>query len=83
MRLTSRSLDLDSYSLLNTPLKGKLVHFSHRVRSQHMGLNEQFAAVSGPLFALLTVLFAAALSHPDPTVRARAERLLAVIFRAR
>ncbi|WP_405591779.1 hypothetical protein [Streptomyces sp. NBC_01092] len=48
-----------------------------------MGLNEQFAAVSGPLFALLTVLFAAALSHPDPTVRARAERLLAVIFRAR
>ncbi|MFE9407387.1 hypothetical protein ACFYN0_01080 [Streptomyces sp. NPDC006704] len=43
----------------------------------------QFAAFSSPLFALLTVLVAVALSHPEPQVRARAERLLAVIFRVR
>ncbi|WP_159053467.1 hypothetical protein [Streptomyces regalis] len=48
-----------------------------------MGLDTQFATFSSPLLAVLTVLFAAALAHPDPQVRARAERLLAVIFRAR
>ncbi|MFF0744205.1 hypothetical protein ACFYVL_27785 [Streptomyces sp. NPDC004111] len=40
------------------------------------------AAVSAPFFALLTVLLAVAMAHPDPEVRARAERLLGVIFRA-
>ncbi|WP_330434525.1 hypothetical protein OIC43_09270 [Streptomyces sp. NBC_00825] len=37
----------------------------------------QFIAFSGPPTALLT------LAHPERRVRARAERLLAVIFRAR
>ncbi|MFI2204664.1 hypothetical protein ACH47Z_28530 [Streptomyces sp. NPDC020192] len=41
--------------------------------------------IAAPLIppALLTVLFAAALAHPDPQVRARAERIIGVIFRAR
>ncbi|MDQ0790171.1 MULTISPECIES: hypothetical protein [unclassified Streptomyces] len=42
-----------------------------------------FATFSSPFLALLTVLFAVALSHPEPEVRVRAERLLAVIFRSR
>ncbi|MGX1851154.1 hypothetical protein [Streptomyces hygroscopicus] len=48
-----------------------------------MGLDVQFATSSSSLLAVLTVLFAVALAHPDPQIRARAERLLAVIFRAR
>ncbi|ELS55843.1 hypothetical protein STVIR_3188 [Streptomyces viridochromogenes Tue57] len=40
-------------------------------------------ALSSPLLALLTVLFTVALAHPEPQVRERAERLLAMILRAR
>ncbi|MBM7167083.1 hypothetical protein JQK87_01310 [Streptomyces sp. G44] len=43
----------------------------------------QFMAFSSPLLALLTVLFAVALAHPEPQVRARAERLLAIVFHSR
>ncbi|MER5822135.1 hypothetical protein ABT086_07595 [Streptomyces mirabilis] len=48
-----------------------------------MGIEAQFATFSSPFLALLTVQFAVALAHPEPQVRARAERILAVIFRAR
>ncbi|MFD9069798.1 hypothetical protein [Streptomyces lasiicapitis] len=48
-----------------------------------MTMDAQITALSSPLLALLTVLFTVALAHPEPQVRARAERLLAVIFRAR
>ncbi|MGW2858295.1 hypothetical protein [Streptomyces sp. NPDC001205] len=48
-----------------------------------MTIDAQLMAFSSPLLALLTVLFAVALKHPEPQVRARAERLLAIIFRAR
>ncbi|MFK0296693.1 hypothetical protein ACIQU6_40335 [Streptomyces sp. NPDC090442] len=48
-----------------------------------MGIDAQIYAVSGPFFALVTVLLAMAMAHPDPQTRARAERLLGVIFRAR
>ncbi|MFF2508742.1 hypothetical protein ACFVTY_36055 [Streptomyces sp. NPDC058067] len=48
-----------------------------------MGLETQVAITSTPIFALLTALFAAALAHPDPQVRARAERILGMIFEAR
>lgn len=48
-----------------------------------MTIDVQFMAVSSPLLALLTVLFAVALAHPEPQVRARAERLLAIILRVR
>ncbi|MFF4738789.1 hypothetical protein ACFY2W_23330 [Streptomyces sp. NPDC001262] len=45
-------------------------------------IETQLAAVSAPFFALLTVLLAVAMAHPEPQIRARAERLLAVIFRS-
>ncbi|WKX70037.1 hypothetical protein [Streptomyces sp. XD-27] len=48
-----------------------------------MGIDAQIAAISTPFFALVTVLLAVAMAHPEPQIRARAERLLAVIFRAR
>lgn len=48
-----------------------------------MGLETQVTITSSPVFALLAALFAAALAHPDPQVRARAERILGVIFGAR
>ncbi|MGW1162740.1 hypothetical protein ACWD48_31980 [Streptomyces sp. NPDC002519] len=48
-----------------------------------MGIDVQVFAVSGPFFALVTVLLAVAVAHPEPQIRARAERLLAVIFRSR
>ncbi|MEV5878024.1 hypothetical protein AB0L75_28125 [Streptomyces sp. NPDC052101] len=48
-----------------------------------MDLDTQFATLSSPFLALLTVLCAVALSHPEPEIRVRAERLLAVIFRSR
>ncbi|MFD0496822.1 hypothetical protein [Streptomyces rhizosphaericus] len=43
----------------------------------------QVFAVSGPFFAVITVLFAVAVAHPEPQIRARAERLIAVIFWSR
>lgn len=48
-----------------------------------MTSDAQFMGLSSPLLALLTVLFAVALTHPEPQVRARAERLLAIILRSR
>ncbi|MER5443326.1 hypothetical protein [Streptomyces sp. NPDC002790] len=48
-----------------------------------MTMDVQITALSSPFLALLTVLFTVALAHPEPQVRARAERLLAVIFRVR
>ncbi|MFD6434534.1 hypothetical protein [Streptomyces venezuelae] len=48
-----------------------------------MTTNAQLLAFSSPLLALLTVLFSVALAHPEPRARARAERLLAIFFRAR
>ncbi|MFJ7997525.1 hypothetical protein ACIQ7D_10320 [Streptomyces sp. NPDC096310] len=48
-----------------------------------MALEMQIATSISPLFGSLTVLFAVALIHPEPQVRARAERLLKVIFHAR
>ncbi|MET9185092.1 hypothetical protein ABZX63_07510 [Streptomyces tendae] len=42
-----------------------------------------FTAFSSSFLALLTVLFAVALAHPEPPVRERAERLLALLLRAR
>lgn len=48
-----------------------------------MGLATHFTTMYSPVLALLTVLFAAALAHPDPQVRARAERILGMIFGAR
>ncbi|MFF1834870.1 hypothetical protein ACFVXE_11780 [Streptomyces sp. NPDC058231] len=48
-----------------------------------MTLEAQFTTVSSPLRALLAALFATAPAHPDPQVRARAERILGLIFRAR
>ncbi|WP_371665785.1 hypothetical protein OG306_29685 [Streptomyces sp. NBC_01241] len=48
-----------------------------------MTTHAQFLAFSSPLWALLTVLFSVALTHPEPQVRARAERLLAIFFRVR
>ncbi|MGW5096347.1 hypothetical protein ACWEQ1_17440 [Streptomyces nodosus] len=48
-----------------------------------MGIGPQFMFFSGSLTAILTVLFAVALAHPEPQVRTRAERLLTVIFRIR
>ncbi|MCX4393272.1 hypothetical protein [Streptomyces sp. NBC_01767] len=48
-----------------------------------MTTHAQLLAFSSPLWALLTVLFSVALTHPEPQVRARAEQLLAIFFRAR
>ncbi|MFD4559764.1 hypothetical protein ACFWP5_36535 [Streptomyces sp. NPDC058469] len=48
-----------------------------------MELEAQLTTFSSPILALLTVLFAVALAHPEPQVRARAERILAAIFRVR
>ncbi|MDT0615012.1 hypothetical protein [Streptomyces lancefieldiae] len=48
-----------------------------------MTTDAQFLAFASPLWALLTVLFSVALAHPEPQVRACAERLLAILFRAR
>ncbi|AJE81665.1 hypothetical protein SLNWT_1289 [Streptomyces albus] len=48
-----------------------------------MILEAPFAAFSSSFLALLTVLFAVALAHPEPPVRERAERLLALLLRAR
>ncbi|MCX4531024.1 hypothetical protein [Streptomyces sp. NBC_01669] len=48
-----------------------------------MTIATQFMVFSGPLLALLTVLFAVALFHPEPVVRVRAERLLAMLLRTR
>ncbi|MEU5647091.1 hypothetical protein [Streptomyces milbemycinicus] len=48
-----------------------------------MGTQIQLFAISGPFFALVMVLLAVAMTHPEPQIRARAERLLAVIFRSR
>ncbi|MEU9369605.1 hypothetical protein AB0D71_34010 [Streptomyces avermitilis] len=48
-----------------------------------MGIEAQFATFSSPSLALLTALFAVALANPEPQARTRAERILAVIFRAR
>ncbi|MER5813761.1 hypothetical protein [Streptomyces californicus] len=42
---------------------------------------DAISVLSGPL-ALVGVLLATALFHSDPAVRMRAERLLAMIFRA-
>ncbi|MFD4483149.1 hypothetical protein ACFWPU_44565 [Streptomyces sp. NPDC058471] len=47
-----------------------------------MEIQVQLFAISGPFFSLITVLLAAAMTHPDPLMRKRAERLLAVIFRS-
>ncbi|MFD9879984.1 hypothetical protein ACFWZT_00780 [Streptomyces alboflavus] len=57
----------------------------HRVLaySFRMGNEVQLLAVSGPFFALLSVLMAAAVAHPEPEIRTRAERVLSIIFRAR
>ncbi|MER7144737.1 hypothetical protein [Streptomyces xanthochromogenes] len=46
-----------------------------------MGIESQIALVSSPFFAVVTVLIAVAMTHPEPQVRARAERLLGMIFR--
>ncbi|MET8683654.1 hypothetical protein ABZV77_05505 [Streptomyces sp. NPDC004732] len=46
-----------------------------------MEINATVAAY-GPFFSLVAVLIAAAMVHPEPQVRARAERLLAMIFRS-
>ncbi|NEC67043.1 hypothetical protein [Streptomyces sp. SID9727] len=46
-------------------------------------LEAPVAAFSSSFLALLTVLFAVALAHPEPPVRERAERLLALLLRAR
>ncbi|MER5442583.1 hypothetical protein [Streptomyces sp. NPDC002790] len=46
-------------------------------------MDVQITAVSSPFLALLTALFLVALAHPDAQMRARAERLLTVIFRVR
>lgn len=48
-----------------------------------MTIDAQFMAFSSSFLALLTVLFAVALVHPEPPVRERAERLLALLLRAR
>lgn len=48
-----------------------------------MPIDTQFMVFSNSFLALLTVLLAVALAHPDPHVRARAERLLAFFRRAR
>ncbi|MEU8784873.1 hypothetical protein [Streptomyces sp. NPDC048637] len=48
-----------------------------------MSLDSHFATSYTSLQAVLTTLFVVALAHPDPQIRARAERLLAVIFGAR
>ncbi|MGW7094960.1 hypothetical protein [Streptomyces sp. NPDC054874] len=48
-----------------------------------MTTDAQLLAFSNPLWALLTVLFSVALTHPEPPVRERAERLLAIFFRVR
>ncbi|MFD7072508.1 hypothetical protein ACFV97_35315 [Streptomyces sp. NPDC059913] len=46
-----------------------------------MEIESQIALVSSPFFAVVTVLIAVAMAHPEPHVRVRAERLLGVIFR--
>ncbi|MFC9228370.1 hypothetical protein ACFTZI_05270 [Streptomyces decoyicus] len=48
-----------------------------------MVIDVQIAPASNSFLAVLTVLFAVALTHPDPQIRGRAERLLVAIFRAR
>lgn len=48
-----------------------------------MTIDAQITALSNPVLALLMALFLVALAHPDARIRARAERLLAVIFRGR
>ncbi|MGP3633739.1 hypothetical protein ACTU45_10290 [Streptomyces sp. 24-1644] len=48
-----------------------------------MGIDAQIAAFSYPFFAMVTVVLSVAMWHPEPQVRVRAERLLAVIFRVR
>ncbi|WP_424861386.1 hypothetical protein [Streptomyces sp. MMS24-I29] len=47
-----------------------------------MSIEMELMAASGPFFGFLVVLASTALAHPDPQVRGRAERLLAIIFRA-
>ncbi|MFG3153972.1 hypothetical protein ACGF7W_18250 [Streptomyces sp. NPDC048219] len=46
-------------------------------------IDAPFTAISSSFLALLTVLFAVALAHPEPPVRERAERLLALLLQAR
>ena len=50
---------------------------------QRMEIDAYFTTLAGSLMAMMTVLSAVALSHPEPQVRVRAERILAMIFRAR
>ncbi|MEU3710497.1 hypothetical protein [Streptomyces catenulae] len=45
-----------------------------------MEIDVQISAVSGSFFALVMVLLAVAMAHPDPQIRARAERLIGKIF---
>ncbi|MEU9068961.1 hypothetical protein AB0D60_19005 [Streptomyces sp. NPDC048306] len=48
-----------------------------------MTIDAWFMAFPSSLLTLLAVLFAVALVHPEPPVRERAERLLAMLLRAR
>lgn len=75
--------EFDAYNLTPRPHKSELASAEPAGIFQRMELAANITTLTGPLTVTLGVLISVALSHPEPQVRARAERILTLIFRSR